>query len=135
MKPFSRPTIDDGSVQPTTWPVTKPGVAGTLSFAAAPGGKHSAFFMSTMRWSVMRHWGVPLNVVLPVMRFRFQPGSFASTWLVATTVAKSEAFCADAPARLRRCLPFDLAVRHAVRNWFIVLGTWIPRSASTPGCT
>ena len=65
------------------------------------------------------------------MRFRFQPGSFASTWLVATTVAKSEAFCADAPARLRKCLPFDLAVRQAVRNWLIVVGTSIPRSART----
>ena len=116
LKLFSSPTIDVGSVQLTTCPETNPGVAGMLSFASAPGGKQPAFFISTMRCSVSRHVGVPANVVLPARRLRFQPGSFASTVLVASTVAKSDAFCADAPARLRKCLPFDVAVRHAARS-------------------
>src|SRR5262245_9352573 len=102
-----------------------------LSFASAPGGKQPAFFMSTMRCSVCRHAGVPANVVLFVMRLRFQPGSLARTWLVARTVAKSDAFWADAPATLRKDFPFDFAVRHAARNSFVVFGTSSPSELST----
>ena len=117
LKLFSSPMIDDGSVQLTTWPETKPGRRGDV--VVRLGARREAAGVLHVDDALQRAAatsGVPANVVLPVMRLRFQPGSLASTWLVARTVAKSDAFCADAPARLRKYLPFDLAVRHAARN-------------------